>query len=206
MTTAASGSCGPSVDSAGEDVRLARARAGDRDALDRLARTYRPRLERFVVLMGVGEPEDVAQQALQEGLGSLDRFTGRSQLSSWLLGIALNHARRWLRKAAAKSSPRLGEDLDRMVHRSPDRSIFSEIVRREDAKRVALALDALPAAYRESFVLHHVEELDFAEVGRLTGVATGTARVRAHRARTLLQEDLGPAFLTLFRRRENPAS
>lgn len=189
------------MDNAEEDGLLVLARAGDRGALDRLAQTYRPRLERFAVLMGVGEPEDVAQQALQEGLASLNRFAGRAQLSSWLLGIALNHARRWLRKAAAKSAPRLGEDLDRMDHRSPDRSIFSAIVRREDAERVALALDGLPAAYREAFVLHHVEELDFAEVGRLTGVAEGTARVRAHRARTLLQEDLGPAFLTLFRRR-----
>lgn len=181
-----------------EELRLAQlARGGDRDAVDRLAREFLPRLERFAAMVGVGEPEDVAQQALQEGLASIDRFAGKSRLSSWLIGIALNHSRRWMRKAAAKSAPRLGEDMDGPAP-SPTRSLFSALVRREEAERIRHALDVLPAAYREAFVLHHVEDLDFAEIGRLTGVAEGTARVRSHRARTLLQTDLGSAFQTLL--------
>jgi DNA-directed RNA polymerase specialized sigma24 family protein len=43
-----------------------------------------------------------------------------------------------------------------------------------------------------------MEGLDFREIAILTGTTEGTARVRAHRAKLLLQQDLGPAFQTLM--------
>jgi RNA polymerase sigma-70 factor (ECF subfamily) len=181
-----------------EDELVARAVGGDRAAFDLLARDYAPRLERFAALMGVEEAGDVSQEALQEAFGSISRFRTGSKLSTWLIGIALNLCRRWHRKRAAKSAARPGLPADRIDDRSPDRSIFSNLVRREDAGRIALALDALPPSFREAFLLKHLEGLDYREIGRLTGVAEGTARVRAHRASVLLRNDLGPAFETLL--------
>lgn len=182
----------------GEEQLIARAVGGDRAAFDRLAKEYAPRLERFAALMGVEEAADVSQEALQEAFTSISGFRTGSKLSTWLIGIALNLCRRWHRKRAAKSAPRAGEPGDRMDPRSRDRSIFSSLVRREDAERIALALDGLPPSFREAFLLHHLEDLDFKEVSRLTGVSEGTARVRAHRASVLLRTDLGPAFATLL--------
>lgn len=182
----------------GEEEVVARAAGGDRKALDRLAKDYLPRLERFAVLLGVEEAGDVAQEAMNEALATLSTFGGRSRFSSWLIGIALNFCRQWHRKRSAKSAARTGEALDRIDPRNPDRSVFSGLVRREDAARIALALDALAPSFREAFVLKHVEDLDYREIGRLTGVSEGTARVRAHRAAVLLRTELGPAFETLL--------
>lgn len=184
--------------SEGEAELTARAAAGDRKAFDRLASEYAPRLERFAVLMGVEEAADVSQETLQEAFASISGFRTGSKLSTWLIGIALNLCRRWHRKRGAKSAPRLGGPGDRIDGRNPDRSIFSDLVRREDAERIALALDTLPPSFREAFLLKHVEDLDFKEIGRLMGVSEGTARVRAHRASVLLRSDLGPAFATLL--------
>lgn len=181
-----------------EEDLIARAVGGDRTAFDRLAEQYAPRLERFAVLMGVDEAADVVQETLQEAFTSISGFRTGSRLSTWLIGIALNFCRRWHRKRAAKSNPRTGGPGDLLDPRSADRSVFSSLVRREDAERIALALDGLPPSFREAFLLHHLEDLDFREVGRLTGVSEGTARVRAHRASVLLRADLGPAFATLL--------
>ena len=177
---------------------VTRAAAGDRAAFDRLAAEYAPRLERFAALMGVEEASDISQETLQEAFTSISGFRTGSKLSTWLIGIALNLCRRWHRKRAAKSAPRLGGAEDRIDGRNPDRSIFSSLVRREDAERITLALDALPPSFREAFLLKHLEDLDFKEIGRLAGVSEGTARVRAHRASVLLRADLGPAFATLL--------
>lgn len=181
-----------------EERLIARAAAGDRTAFDRLAREYAPRLERFAALMGVEESSDISQETLQEAFASISGFRPGSKFSTWAIGIALNLCRRWHRKRGAKSAPRLGGPGDRIDARSPDRSIFSSLVRREEAARIALALDALPPSFREAFLLKHLEDIDFREIGQLTGVSEGTARVRAHRASVLLRADLGPAFATLL--------
>jgi RNA polymerase sigma-70 factor, ECF subfamily len=181
-----------------EQVLLDVASAGNKAAFDLLAKEYTPRLVRFAVLMGVEEAADVAQEALHEAYAALSSFGGRSRFSSWLIGIALNLCRRWHRKRAAKSAPRPGDVPDLVDPRNPDRSICSGLVRREDAERISIALDALAPSFREAFVLKYVEDLDYREIGRLTGVSEGTARVRAHRATVLLRTELGPAFTTLF--------
>lgn len=174
------------------------AAGGDRKAFDRLGAAYAPRLHRFITLMGVDEADDVLQETLQEAFSSLPKFRGDSQLSSWLIGIAINRCRRWRKGHAGRAAPAEPAALDGPDRRSPDRSVFSSLVRRESAERIALALEALPPILREAFVLKHVEELDFGDIGRLTGTTEGTARVRAHRAKLLLQEELGPAFRTLL--------
>jgi RNA polymerase sigma-70 factor (ECF subfamily) len=181
------------------ELELARAAAkGDPGAFDRLCKLYPPRLHRFITLMGVDEPDDVLQEVLLEAFASLSGFRGDSRLSSWMIGIALNRCRRWWRsrgKAAASADPAA---LDGHDPRARERSIVSTLVRRESAERIALALDRLAPLFREAFVLKHVEGLDFKEIGILTGTTEGTARVRAHRAKLLLQQDLGPAFQTLM--------
>ncbi len=181
-----------------EDELVQRAAAGERAAFDLLAKDYTPRLERFAILMGVEEAADAAQEALREAFESIAAFRGQSKFSSWLIGIALNFCRRWHRKRGAKSAARTGDVPDRIDSRNPDRSVFSALVRKEDAERVALALDALAPSFREAFVLKYVEDLDYKEIGRLTGVSEGTARVRSHRAGVLLRTELGPAFATLL--------
>ncbi len=185
----------------GEEPDLVRAAArGDRAAFDRLAESYGPRLRRFVEMMGVLEAEDVVQDTLKEAVTSIASFRGRSEFSTWLLGIALNRTRRWWRAHAAVPDAVAPEKLDRADPAARDRSLSSGLVRKESAERVAIALDSLPPILREAFVLKHVEGLDYREIGELAGTSEGTARVRAHRAKLLLQSELGPAFETLLAR------
>lgn len=182
-----------------EELALAREAAkGDRRAFDRLGKAYTPRLHRFITLMGVDEPDDLLQESLHEAFASLPKYRGDSKLSSWMIGVALNRCRRWWKVHAKDAATAAPASLDGHDPRAKDRSVFSSLVRRESAERIALALDRLPPIFREAFVLKNVEDMDYREIGALTGTSEGTARVRAHRAKLLLQEDLGPAFQTLL--------
>lgn len=169
------------------------AAAGDRAAQDALARDYAPRLRKFVALMGVADVDDVVQEALAEAWRSLASFRGRSRLSSWMISVALNRCRRWHRSKHSRAATASASKLDRAL---PGKSILSGLVEKEAAARIEESLDRLPPAFREAFVLHHVEGMGFGEIAGIAGVTEATARVRAHRAKLLLQADLGPVFAT----------
>jgi RNA polymerase sigma-70 factor (ECF subfamily) len=171
---------------------------GSRGAKDALAREYAPRLAKFVALMGVQDVDDVVQEALTEALGSLASFRGRSKFSSWMLSVALNRCRRWHRSRHSRIATASEGTLDRPDPNVPWRSVLSNLVRRESADRISLALDRLPPAFREAFVLKHVEGLDYREIAEIAGVTESTARVRAHRGKLLLQTDLGDEFATFL--------
>ncbi len=169
------------------------AAAGDRAAQDELARDYAPRLSKFVLLLGVEDVDDVVQESLTEAWRSIGSFRGRSKLSSWMISVALNRCRRWHRSRHSKVAPASQSKLDRAL---PWKSVLSGLVQKEAAGRIEQALDKLPPAFREAFVLHHVEGMGFGEIAAIAGVTEPTARVRAHRAKLLLQADLGKIFAT----------
>lgn len=85
-----------------------RAKAGDREAFDRLVADALPKMNGFLWRM-IGHPEDcedLAQTALVKAWRSIGRFDGRSRFSSWLIAIAgrtaIDHLRagtRWRRES-----------------------------------------------------------------------------------------------------------
>lgn len=179
-----------------EEDLVRAAAAGDRAAQDELARDYAPRLRKFALLMGVEDADDVVQESLTEAWRSLGSFRGRSKFSSWMISVALNRCRRWHRSRRSKAAPASESKLDGVDPALPWKSVLSGLVQKEAAGRIEQSLDRLPPAFREAFVLHHVEGMDFKEIAAAAGVTEATARVRAHRAKLLLQADLGKLFAT----------
>jgi RNA polymerase sigma factor (sigma-70 family) len=62
--------------------------------------------------------------------------------------------------------------------------------RREAGDALVRAVEALPAAQREVFVLFAVEDLSLAEIASITGTGVETAKSRLRYARTVLREAL----------------
>lgn len=175
----------------GDDADLvARARRGDRAAFATLAERHGERLSRFLLTMtgDASTADDVRQEALQQALVRLDQLRDPARFGAWLLSIACNACRKRLRSDLLRTHQ--GDDaLADVAERR--RSALSSLVRREDAVQLALAIDRLPIALREAFVLFAVEALPYAEIAAITAVAEGTLMVRVHRAKALLRAQLG---------------
>lgn len=56
--------------------------------------------------------------------------------------------------------------------------------------KVRLAVQALPAKYREPVVLRYLQELSTDEITRILGISKNTLQVRLSRARERLRQDL----------------
>jgi RNA polymerase sigma-70 factor (ECF subfamily) len=180
-----------------------RAIAGEASAFDELVRLHRPGLVRFALYMigDADEAESLAQEALTCAYSQLATFRADLSFGPWVRGIALNlcrnHLRDRMRHAKTVEPEQLAETPCREGRRQ---GVLSAILRREVNERTLLAIAELPEPLREAFVLHYVEEMDFAEISRITGLPSGTLRVRAHRARTLLQHALGSVVDTWLRK------
>jgi RNA polymerase sigma-70 factor (ECF subfamily) len=176
--------------------------AGQAAAFAELVRRHRPGLVRFAAFMvgDADEAESLAQEALTQALVRLESFDRERPFGPWLRGIALNLCRNLLRDRARHAKAVPPEELrDAAAREGRRHGALSAILRREVNERTLRAIQDLPAALREAFVLHYVEGLDYAEIGRLTGLTPGTLRVRGHRARMLLQDALGSIVDTWLR-------
>ncbi len=180
-----------------ETELLAAARSGDRDAFSTLAEAQRDRLTRFVVVLCPEDADDLVAESIARAWESLDRFEGKSRFSTWLHGIALNLCRRARRDRARHAVPTEPHALD--AEPTGRRGVLTSMMRRELAERLDLAIGRLPMAMREVFALRFVDAMTYDEIAEIVGVTVGTARVRAHRARSLLRGELGSVVDTMWR-------
>jgi RNA polymerase sigma-70 factor, ECF subfamily len=176
--------------------------AGDAHLFHQLIRPY----ERSVYVMALSflkneaDAEDTAQEAFLKAFRNLSRFRGDSKFGTWLISITLNEARTRLRqqKSVQLESIDAPNDPNEDTHVSPAilrdwREIPSETLERKEVRSLLkIAVDALPPAYREIFLLRDVEELSIAETADVLKINAGLVKVRLHRARIMLQKHLAP--------------
>src|SRR3982751_727962 len=94
-----------------DELLVAAARRGDRDAFGRLVDRHRPRALALArrLLGDAAEAEDVVQEAVLRAYLALRDLREPSRFGAWLCGIALNLAR--IRRRGARRLQRLGEGV-----------------------------------------------------------------------------------------------
>jgi RNA polymerase sigma-70 factor, ECF subfamily len=184
-----------------EGSLIARVLAGEIELFHELIRPY----ERlvyvtiFAILKNEVEAEDGAQETMISAFRSLRSFRGEAKFSTWLVTIAMNEARKRLRKARATAEYSLDERAgDAEGDFTPTvltdwREIPLEALERKELKeKLQEAVRMLPEKYREVFVLRDIEELNQEETAAALGMNVTLVKVRLHRARMMLQNLLVP--------------
>jgi RNA polymerase sigma-70 factor, ECF subfamily len=174
---------------------LEQARAGNRDALERLLERHQRRVFRFGMKM-CGEEED-AKDVLQETLIAAARgirdFRGASSVSTWLYTIARSFCIK--RHRTSKFAPGQMESLEersREIQGMPDAGRGPEDAAVGNQVRSALqaAISGLEPMYREVLVLRDVEGLSAAEVADVLGLSVAAVQSRLHRARVAVRQQI----------------
>lgn len=163
---------------------------GDVDAVGQAYDELHAKVRAFARRL-VGD-DDVAEDLVQEVFVTLPRamrsFRGDSALDTFVISIAVNHARHHVRAAVRRrqAAERFGREPQRET-RSPE----TEAANRQLARRLCRALDELPLEQRIAFVLCEVEERTAVEAAVLLGAPEATVRTRHARARQRLRQILG---------------
>lgn len=167
--------------------------AGDRDRFRELVRRYQARMY-GVCLRLVGNPvdaEDLTQQSFIEAFKGLRRFDNSKSFSTWLMCIAVNNCKDFL-KSHKRRERQLAGDVD------ASGALFSgrvpgpeqELVNRRRATLVVAALGRLDPKYRIPVVLKDVEGLSYHEIQQILPLPLTTLKIRVVRGRAQLQEQL----------------
>jgi RNA polymerase sigma-70 factor (ECF subfamily) len=148
-----------------------------------------PRLYGFCLRLTAGcidDAEDLTQETLLAAFSSLPRFVGKSSVRTWLYRIAVH---RWRHLREKRGPATLPLALDGPAQ--PDGAAASVV-------RLSLlaALQSLPEAQREAFLLVKAEGLTHREAAAVLQVPLGTVQSRVHEAthrlRAALSDDPCP--------------
>ena len=128
--------------------------------------------------MGVPDVQDLSQETFLRVLRALPDFDprGPARLSSWILTIATRVALDVLRRRKMDQADNV------LALPSPAPSPASQLASKSLAARIALAVDALPPAYRAAFVLRGYHELSHAEIAEALECDVNTVKSRLARA------------------------
>ena len=188
-----------------ESPLLARLRAGDDDAYEKLVRENSARLLGLArrMLRSDEDARDALQESFLHAFRAIDRFEGEARLSTWLSRIVVNTCLMKLRSRRRRPEQALEDLLPRFHddgHRvdpgpawrldGPDPAEDRQV--REHVRR---CIDALPEIYRTALVLRELEGLDVAEAAALLGIQQEAFKMRVHRGRQALRTLLDPRFV-----------
>jgi RNA polymerase sigma-70 factor (ECF subfamily) len=167
------------------------AQTGDRDAFDELVRlTYAETYTLAFRLTGDEEDaRDVVQETYLRAYRGLKRFRGDAQFTTWLYRITSNCASTQLGKRSRHRHEEIDDESagdDLRVAANPEASMEATALR----DRLRVALLALPPRLRAVVVLRDVYDLPHESIAAELGISVSAAKVRLHRARRKLREEL----------------
>lgn len=154
-----------------------RARSGDRWATEALYRRYAPRLMSAVsrVVGRTTDADDVIQDAFVRALERLDELRRADAFGSWMASIALNGARRALRRRRLVTMlPFFADEGDDVTLELTATSASPETL--AELRAIDRLLARQPDEYRIAWLLHRIEGWTIEETAHALDRSTATVK------------------------------
>jgi len=163
--------------------------AGDAQALTRVYRDHQRDVRAFAcrLLGDESAAEDMVQEAFLALPSAVQRFRGETSLRSFVIGVAVNQARHFVRAAARRR-----RNVQQLT-REPTYPVAlpdERLGRQQLGDALFRALDELSLEQRIAFVLCVVEERPSHEAAEIIGAPAPTVRARVQSAKKRLRERL----------------
>jgi len=162
--------------------------------------TFQPKILRYLTcLAGEQEAEDLTQETFIKAHQGLENFRGEAQVSTWIYRIATNTAWDRLRSPSFQRVEQASFSDETDEAKIADHVLFSEgqkpliekeFIRNEMNDCIRGYIEKLPDDYRAVLVLSEWEGLRNSQIAEILGVTLDTAKIRLHRAKAKLKEDL----------------
>jgi len=154
-----------------------KAKDGNKSALNSLLKDNYNMVKGYTVKI-VGDPhlaQDIIQDAMLKAVININKFEPRAKFSTWLIKIATNVYRDYLRKN--KSFQLIEQSL-------PDRGKQVEdiVIVNYEYKEIMKIILKLPYEKRAVFILKHYYGYKYEEISQILGCPIGTVRSRLHNA------------------------
>ena len=177
---------------------IRRVQQGESEAFGLLVERYRQRIFSVVfhLVRRRDEVEDLAQEIFFKAFRAIRSYNFQSSFATWLSRIAVNHCYDYLRKIRASRLSYYSEmpeesarELERKAESPPPQGLDhgEKLTLRDFVGRL---LERAPEDDRLILTLKELEDYSVEEIADLLKLKTSTVKVRLHRARKRMLEDL----------------
>jgi RNA polymerase sigma-70 factor (ECF subfamily) len=173
----------------------------DAEAVRHILTTNNQRLFRaaWSILKDRGEAEEAVQAAYVSAFSAIERFEGRSSLTTWLTRIVINEAlgrarseRRRRAQLDAQGVPVLDAYREKLMAGSENLAPDAAVAREQLRRLLERAVANLPDIFRTVFVLREIEGMSIESTAEALGIPAATVKTRLLRAKRRLQDALAP--------------
>lgn len=169
-----------------------RVRNGDREAFRTLVERYQGMVYDLTCRYADrrAESEDLAQDIFLLAYQRLEQLDRADRFASWLYAMALNQCRDYAKNVRRETYAMSETDERPDRQESKDPSIVDDLVVAEASDRLWEAIYDLDPKYLIPLLLKYRDDLSYAVISERLDVTVGALKVRVHRARKQLQEQL----------------
>jgi RNA polymerase sigma factor (sigma-70 family) len=174
-----------------KDINLLnRIRTGDKSAYEALINRHKDYAftVAYRILNSREDAEEVSQDAFMQVFGALQSFNGESKFTTWFYRIVFNAALMQKRKNRIFADDIETSSEAFLVSHSSD---SAEYLRKDERKSaIQKALKNLSADDTAMITLFYLKEQSLEEIAEITQISAETAKVKIHRARKRLAEEM----------------
>ena len=154
---------------------IEKAKSGNISALNTLLSINYPILEGYVIKMtgNCDIAQDIVQETMLKAVIHIKKFIPKAKFSTWLITIATNAYRDFLRKT---KNFELVDEIIKTKELGPEDSVISKI----EYNAVKEILMKLPYEKRAVFILKHYYGYKYEEIAEILKCPIGTVRSRLH--------------------------
>jgi RNA polymerase sigma factor (sigma-70 family) len=141
----------------------------------------------FAILRNESDAEDVLQSTYLKAYVHLAAFRRESSFKTWITRILVNECNMLLR---ARKKTKSLDSLEVIKQPSPTINAMDLLYHQQLRHWLEQAVLSLPERYRMVYILREVNELSTQEAALTLQVSEENIKVRLHRAKTMLRENL----------------
>jgi RNA polymerase sigma-70 factor, ECF subfamily len=154
-----------------------KAKRGNKSAMNTLLTDNLSILKGYVIKM-TGDPhlsQDIIQDTMLKAVLNINKFEPKAKFSTWLIKIATNLYRDYLRKNKQV-------DLIDDTFEDSGKSVEEDTISRLEYKEILKIIQELSHEKRSCFILKHYYGYKYEEIAEIVGCPVGTVRSRIHNA------------------------
>ena len=178
----------------GDDNRLRLLCSGDHEAFCWFVDKYKETVFLCCRRLGLREDEveDVASETFMAAYKGLSRYSGRSELSTWLWSIAYRKGIDCLRRNRRERQLEDEQENEIAADREDGPTVVME--GKETERGVWEAVERLPRLWKVAVILHYREEKGIADIAKIMDTRENTVKTYLFRGRQKLREMLSEAL------------
>ena len=155
--------------------------------LESLMRTYGNDVLRtaYMYVKDIHTAEDIFQEVFIKVNANLHNFQGNSSIKTWIIRIAINTCKDFLKSAYARRIVPMEEFMEDSLIAEDS---FADVERQETIQSVKDAVMELPEHYKDVIMCVYFQEMSMDQAAQMLNMPVGTIKSRLARAKEKLKD------------------